>query len=315
MPEDAFRQLRRAIDELDLPESLADPWRWRLEKMGMPRAAVCAELCLLLASRKIKHVSLRLSVLNDFLAIGHILFETPNWSGRFDQVQSVSVAPPSDIRQLDLYNLAYLFKMPNLRRFEILGCEEHYLGRSEGWNSQGQLEANLGPWRLVQDSRVETIVIREGAIRHCAVNVLLNACQAVKYLHVEVDLLKSEWDLFQFFRLEDALCRHAESLEYLAIVQNQKNKERQGESGFRHSGCLSFLPRLDNLRSAVVPLRALTSIPDIGSIEVASSEDASPGELSNEAEIRQYLPPSPERISICNDNVHYGSTTHLFGLG
>jgi hypothetical protein len=310
MPEDAFRQLRKAIDELNLPESLAEYWKRLLGSIGISRAAVCAELSLLLASRKVEHLAVQLSSLNEFLVIGHILFETPNWPGRFDQVQSISVVLSSGTWDLDLYSLAYMFKMPNLRRFEVTGCEERHLGRSLGWNSEGQLEADLGWWRLVQDSSVESITIREGCIRHCAVNVLLNCCKAVKYLHVELDLPKSEWDLFQFFRLEDALCHHAESLEYLAILQDQKNRERQQEPGFRDSGFLSYLPRLYRLRSVVVPLRALTAIPDVGSIEIVSSEDGL-GKFFDETEIRRYLPPSPGSLSICNERVHYGVTTHF----
>lgn len=171
-----------------------------------------------------------------------------------------------------------------------------------------------GWWRQVQDSGVETIIIREGGIPHFAVNALLNCCKAVKHLHVEVDLPWSEWELFQFFRLDDALCRHVESLEYLAILQEQKNRKRQGEPGFRHSGSLSFLPQLCNLRSAVVPLCGLTAIPEVGSIEIVSSADGSTSKFFDEAEIRKYLPPSPGCISICNEEVHYGATTHFFGL-
>lgn len=314
MPEDALRRLQKAIDELDLPEDLAVSNKSMIGRSFLHRAAVCAELCLLSASRRAEHLSLHLGRLDMFPAIDYTLFHTPNWAGKFDYVQSISVAPTRPDWELDLYGLAYMFKMPNLRRFEITSCEERQLGRSRGWDSNGGLDMELGNWRLVQGSSVESIVIRESGIRHPAVNVLLNCCKAVKHLHVEVDLRKSEWHMFQFFRLEDALCRHADSLEHLAIVQDKKNRERQKEPGFRDSGCLSFLPQLRKIRSLVVPLRPLTAIPDVGTIQVISNEGALQGKFSDEAEIRQYLPPSPESISICNDEVYYGNTTHLFGL-
>ncbi|KAK7179886.1 uncharacterized protein CC84DRAFT_1165021 [Paraphaeosphaeria sporulosa] len=314
MPEDTFRHLRKAIDELDVPESLLDYWKKLLASIGIFRAAACAELSLLLASRKVQNISLQLSSLHEFSLISHILFETPNWPGRFDQVHSVSVVSLPGTFDLHLYSLAYMFSMPSLRRFEITGCHERSLGRSLGWNSKGDLQMDLGWWRRVQDSGVESIIIRKGGVPHYAVNVLLNCCKALKCLHVEVDLPWSEWALFQFFRLEDALCRHAKSLEYLAISQDQDNRKRQEEPGFRHSGILSFLPKLCKLKSAVAPLRALTAIPEVGSIEIVHSEDGSTGEFFDDAEIRKYLPPFPGKISICNEEVHYGATTHLLEL-
>ncbi|KAF2448984.1 hypothetical protein P171DRAFT_441263 [Karstenula rhodostoma CBS 690.94] len=312
MPEDTFRHLRQAMDELHLPEALADCWKRLLASIGISRAAACAELSLLLASRKVQNIALQLSGLHEFSVIGHVLFETPNWPGRFDQVQSISVTSPAYL-DMNIYSLAYMFKMPSLRRFEITGCKERSLGRALGWNSQGELEVDLGWWRQVQGSGVESIIIRAGDIPHYAVNALLNCCKAVKHLHLEVDLPWNEWQLFQFFRLEDALCRHAESLEYLVLLQDQSSKERQGIIGFHHTGPISFLPQLCKLRSAVVPLRALVAIPEVGSIEIVS-EDGATMKFFDEADIRKYLPPSPESISICNEEVHYGTTMHLLGL-
>lgn len=209
MPKDIFRQLRTTIDELQVSQSLADYWKKLLAGIGTSRVAACAELSLLLASRKVQRISLQLSRSHEFSGIGHTLFETPNWSGRFGQVHTISVASLPGTYGLDLYGLTYMFKMPSLRRFEIIGCHERTLGQSLGWNVQGEPERNLGWYRRVQNSAVESIIIRKGGIPHYAINALLDCCRAVKYLHVEVDLPWSEWDLFQFFRLEDALCRHA----------------------------------------------------------------------------------------------------------
>lgn len=89
MPEDTFRHLQKAMEELHLPESLIDYWKRLLASIGLSRAAACAELSLLLASRKMQTISLKLNSSHEFSVIGHMLFETPNWSGRFDQVQSI----------------------------------------------------------------------------------------------------------------------------------------------------------------------------------------------------------------------------------
>lgn len=315
VPEDALRLLQGAIEDMNLPSSLTEEYKHFLDFLGPSRIVTCVELSLVLASRNLERLDLHLKNFKGiirpetFSLISGILFETPNWSGRFDKVRSVSIAFSSFNR--GLYDLAFVFKMPSLRHVEFTGCEERCLGQSLGWDIHGELEANLGQWRLVRNSGVESITLRACDIGHCVVNVLLNCCEAVKSLHVEVDLLKSEWGLFQFFRLQDALCRHAKSLEHLVIVQDRKNKEKQKETGFRDSGALLFLPQLRKLRSAIVPLRTLAANQDTGYVNGLLDED---NWLLDEAEIRKHLPPSPERISICNDNVHYGNTGSLFAL-
>ncbi|KAF1970814.1 hypothetical protein BU23DRAFT_203145 [Bimuria novae-zelandiae CBS 107.79] len=315
VPEDVLRLLQGAIEGLNLPSSVTRDSKQSLEFLAASRIATCAELSLILASRNLERLSLYLKSFDGivrhepFFMTSHILFETPNWVGRFEQVRSVSITFSSFNR--GIYDLAFVFKMPSLRCVEFTGCEERSLGQALGWNIYGELEANLGQWQHVYDSGVDSITLRACDIGHCAINVLLNCCKVIRSLYIEVDLLNSEWGLFRFSRLQDALCRHADSLEQLVIVQEKKNKERQRSLGFRDSGPLTFLPQLCKLRTAVVPLRALAAVPDTPDTNALLDEN---DWSFDEADAREHLPPSPESISIRDYNVHYGITSHLFEL-
>lgn len=315
IPEDALRDLLAAIDAMNLPSDLTRKYKDFIGLLGVPRIAACAELVLVLASRHLESLSLYLKNFGgiirpeEFFMISHILFDTPNWSGNFEKVRSVSIKFSGFNR--GLYDFAFVFKMPSLRHVEFTGCEERSLGQSLGWDNHGKLEANLGQWGLVHDSGVETIILRASDFGHSVVNVLLNCCKAVKSLHVEVDLPKSEWGIFQFFRLQDALCRHTGSLEQLVIVQDAKNRSRQKEPGFGNSGTLAFLSQLCRLRSVVVPWRPLAANLDVGSMHLALDYDHW---ASHIIALRTFLPPSAGNVSICNGNVHYGDTKHLSGL-
>ncbi|KAJ4294092.1 hypothetical protein N0V90_007782 [Kalmusia sp. IMI 367209] len=313
MPEDALRRLSKAIDELNLPTSLTAKHKEFLGFLGASRTAACHELSLVLASRNLETLSLQLGYkctigTEPISMVNHILFEGPNWAGRFDKVQSVFITPPTSNWKTDLYELAYVFKMPSLRRFEISGCKERKLGMSRGWNNQGELIADLGKWRLVENSSVESIILRHSDVGHCAINTLLNCCKAVKHLSFEVadSAVLEGW--FQFFRLEDALCRHAASLEHLAIVPSETAVWHQRPHQYVNFGLLLFLSQLCKLSSAAFPLIAIP----------ASFDDGLPGlELGSpfdEARSRTYLPPSLKGISICNGIVHYGNTDDLFRL-
>lgn len=315
IPQDALRTLQATLDIMNFPPDLTRKYKDFLGFLGLSRIAACAELSMVLASRNLECLSLHLKNFGgvirpeEYFMINHILFDTPNWSGCFEKVRSVSVTFTPFNR--GLYDFAFVFKMPSLRRVEFVGCEERALGQSLGWDGHGELEANLGQWRLVHNSNVESIILRASDVGHSVVNVLLNCCKALKSLHVEVDLPRPEWHIFQFFRLQDALCRHAQSLEQLIIVQDEKNKVRQKEPGFGDSGALSFMSYLCKLHSAVIPLCTLTANLDAGMIYHALDND----DWSSESTIlKKYLPPSPATVSIRNDNVYYSSTKQSSGL-
>lgn len=306
MPEDTLRCLRKGVDDLNLPDFLAANIKGYMESFGAHRAAACHELALILVSRNLKALCLQIdnncSIGVDGVSmINHILFDSPNWSGMFDKVHSVLIVPPNSTRKPELYNLAYLFKMPNLRRFEIMGCKDRRLGQSLGWNGEGQLAGDLGKWREVENSNVETIIIRKSNLGHCAVNVLLNCCKALKHVSVEMTKANLYFGRFQFFRLEEAVCRHAATLEHLSIVHRTKGIEETAHHYL--AGTLLFLPQLHALRSAVFPLVAMPH----GFIDGSPA----PMESFEEAEIRSHLPPSSQKISICNGNVHYGGTSGI----
>lgn len=315
IPQDSLCDLLAAVDDMNLPTELTRKYKNFIGLLGLSRIAACAELALVLASRNLESISLHLKNFGgiirpeEFFMISHILFDTPNWSGSFEKVRSVSIKFSAFNR--GLYDFAFVFKMPSLRHVEFTGCEERSLGQSLGWDSHGELEANLGQWGLVHDSGVETITLRASDIGHSVVNVLLNCCKAVKSVHIELDLPKSEWGIFQFFRLQGALCRHTESLEQLVIVQDERNRSRQKEPGFGDSGTLEFLPRLYRLRSVVVPWRPLAANLDVGTMHLALDYDRWASHITA---LRTFLPPFAANVSICNGNVHYGDTKYLSGL-